>query len=116
MSFHLREWSRRLRGTFQRRDGYADEELRFHLEMPEQHALRRGRSARQARIDAGGVAQATEAVRDQSVVRWLADLLRDSRYALRLLWNSPQFATAAILCLALGIGGVAAIFSVLTRC
>ena len=83
MSFHLREWFQRLRETFQRRDSDTDEELRFHLAMAEQDALRRGRSAREARIYAGGLTQATEALRDQSVVGWLADLLRDSRYGLR---------------------------------
>ena len=36
----------------------------------------------------------------------------DSYHGVRLLRNSPHFTTAAILCLALGIGGIAAIFSV----
>jgi putative ABC transport system permease protein len=112
VSFHLREWFQRLRETFQRRDRDTDEELRFHLEMAEEDALRRGQPVREARIRAGGVTQAAEAVRDQNAVGWLADVVRDSRYGLRLLRKSPQFAAAAILCLALGIGGVAAIFSV----
>ncbi len=112
MNFRLREWFQRLWGTFKRRDAEADEELRFHLEMAEDEAVRRGQSVREARIRAGAVAQAAEAVRDQSAAGWLADLLRDSRHGLRLLRNSPQFTIAAISCLALGIGGVAAIFSV----
>ena len=112
MSFHLREWFHRLLGMVRRRDSETDQELRFHLEMAEEDALRRGRSAREARLRVGGVTQAAEAVRDQSAVGWLADLLRDSRHGVRLLRNSPQFTTAAILCLALGIGGIAAIFSV----
>jgi hypothetical protein len=45
-------------------------------------------------------------------VGWLADFLRDSRHAVHLLRNSPQFTTVAILCLALGIGGIAAMFRV----
>ena len=74
MSLHLREWFQRLRGTFQRRDSDTDEELRLHLEMAEEDALRRGRSAREARIRVGGVTQAAEAVRDHirslPWVRW----------------------------------------------
>jgi putative ABC transport system permease protein len=112
MNFHLRESFHRLLGMARRRDSETDQELRFHLEMAEEEALRRGRSAREARLRVGGVTQAAEAVRDQSAVGWLADLLHDSRHGVRLLRNSPQFTTAAILCLALGIGGIAAIFSV----
>ncbi len=112
MSFMLREWWRRLWGTFRHRESGTDEELQFHLQMAEEEALRRGQSARQARIRSGGAAQAAEAVRDQSAIRWLADFLRDSRHGVRLLGKSPLFTTAAIVSLALGIGGLAAMFSV----
>jgi putative ABC transport system permease protein len=113
MRFRLLEWWRRWRDTFRHReDTGTEEELRFHLEMAELDALRRGQNMRDARLRAGGVAQAAEAVRDQGTIPWLSDFLRDSRHGVRLLRNSPQFTAAAILCLALGIGGIAAIFSV----
>jgi putative ABC transport system permease protein len=44
---------------------------------------------------------------------WLDDLGRDARLALRSLGRSPAFSTVAVLCLALGIGANAALFSVL---
>jgi putative ABC transport system permease protein len=44
---------------------------------------------------------------------WLEDLGRDARLALRSLGRSPAFSTVAVLCLALGIGANAALFSVL---
>ena len=112
MRFHLREWCCRLLGLVRSRESETDKELRFHLEMAEQDALRRGGSVREARIRAGGMTQAAAAVRDQGATGWISDVLRDSRPGVRLLRKSPQFTIVAILCLALGIGGVAAIFSV----
>jgi hypothetical protein len=80
MRFLLRECFHRLLGLFRRRDSDTDEELRFHLAMAEEEAVRRGQSVRDARIRVGGVTQAAEAVHDQSAVGWLADLVHDSRH------------------------------------
>jgi putative ABC transport system permease protein len=37
---------------------------------------------------------------------------QDLRYGIRMLWNSPGFTAASIICLALGIGATSAIFSI----
>ena len=109
----LREWCLRVWRTFTNRHGEMEEELRFHLEMAEQEAVRRGASVREARLRAGGFAQASDAVRDQGAIGWLRDFLRDSRHGVRLLSKSPLFAAAAIVSLALGIGANTAIFSLI---
>jgi len=98
----LREWLLRAWATVANRHDDVEEELRFHLEMAEEAALRRGVSAREARLQARGFVQACDAVRDQTAIAWLADFFRDSRHALRNLARSPQFASAAIVSLALG--------------
>jgi hypothetical protein len=81
--------------------------------MAAEEALRRGTSVREARLRAGGLAQASDAVREQSAIAWLRDFFRDSRHGLRLLAKSPLFAAAAIVSLALGIGANTAIFSLI---
>src|SRR5262249_29555269 len=113
MKQKLREWCLRIWGTLKSRDAEVDEELRFHLEMAEQDALRRAASPREARRPARGLAQASESVRDQSAIRWLRDFFRDTRHGARLLAKSPLFAAAAIGSLALGICANTAIFSLI---
>src|ERR1700760_3852166 len=46
-------------------------------------------------------------------ITWLDDLRRDVRFGLRSLRRSPAFTVVAVLCLTLGIGANAALFSVL---
>src|SRR5436190_703570 len=86
-------WGHCIRGS--RTDRDLEDELQIHLELAADEARRRGASeesaARTARLRVGAVAQATEAQRDQRGLLWLADLVRDLRYAGRMLAKSPSF-------------------------
>jgi predicted permease len=115
----LREWLRRLWGTFRKapEDALMEEELRLHLEMVADDLQRRGltpeEAHRQARRQAGGVAQAMERRRDQRGLPWLEDLLQDARFGARMLRRAPLVTGVALLTLTLVIGASSAIFSLI---
>jgi macrolide transport system ATP-binding/permease protein len=112
-----RELLQRLAAFFRRRslEGDMDKELRSHLEMAVEWNLRKGMTAEDARREAlrgfGGLEQTKENCRDQRGLPMIETLLQDLRFGLRTLRQNPGFSLLAILCLTLGIGANAAVFS-----
>lgn len=96
-----------------------EKELAFHLERHAADLTARGVPAgearRQARIALGGPEQVKEQCRDERGTRWLEDLWKDLRYALRMFAKNPGTTAVAVLSLALAIGPNAALFTVVDR-
>jgi putative ABC transport system permease protein len=98
------------------RDADLERELRSDLELEEEEHRERGLSAEEARYAAqrafGNTTLIKEQTRETWGGMWMEQLIRDVRFALRQLARTPGFALTAIFTLAIGIGGVTAVFSV----
>src|SRR6266568_1229470 len=107
----------RLRSIFHKNQAELDlsEELQFHLQNQIDEYVKQGMNPKEARHAAlrslGGIEQAKEECRDARKVNLIEDFLQDLRFGMRMLRRSPGFSTLAILCLTLGIGANAAVFS-----
>jgi predicted permease len=108
----------RLRAIFRRNtvEREVDDELRFHVDRQVEEHTRAGlghvEALRRVRLEFGGLDQVKEEYRDSLGVRLLSDLRGDVLLAARMLRRRPGFAASAILTLALGVGGTAAVYGV----
>ncbi len=113
------EWMSRLHHLLSRRsfEDDLDQEIRFHMETRVEDLIQSGLSQSaalaQARREFGSDARAREESRSPWRWAWIEDFAVDLRYAVRVCAKSPAFTTTAVLSLALGIGGVAAIYTAL---
>ena len=111
-------WLYRLLPWLGRRQAEEDvqEELRLHLELERERqrdaGLPEDEALRAARRTLGNATLIRERTRDVWGWRWLDDLGRDVRHAVRGLGRSPGFAATVVLVLALGIGANSAMFGI----
>jgi hypothetical protein len=110
-------WFSRLLGFFRKKNREVEmaEEIRQHVDLLTERNIGAGMSAEEARYAAlrefGGVEQIKESAREQRISVWLDQLWQDLRFGVRMLQRNPGFSLLAILCLTLGIGTNAAVFS-----
>src|SRR5215472_1494837 len=117
MTSWLREAFHRVRCFLLRArdDRELDAEMTTHLAFATEENLQRGlppsEARRNALIQFGGPQQAKEQHREARSLPFLESVSQDLRFGFRMLRRSPGFSLLAILCLTLGIGADAAVFS-----
>lgn len=93
-----------------------DDELRSYQELLRDEKVQCGLSAsdatRIAAIETGGIEQVKEQIREVRMGFSIDMLLRDARFAARMLIKQPLFSLTVLSLLAIGIAGNSAIFSV----
>src|SRR5580700_1796498 len=107
----------RLRSLFRkdRTEQDLSDELQFHLQNQIEEFVAQGMNPQQARRAAlqslGGVEQVKEECRDMRRTNLIENFLKDVRFGFRMLRRSPGFTVLTILCLTLGVGANASVFS-----
>ena len=96
-------------------DNQLDSEVRFHIEKLTEEKVAAGvepdEARRQAVLEFGGQEQWKEELRDVYRIATVENTFANLKSALRFMRKSPSFSVAAIVTLALGIGGNSAVFS-----
>lgn len=107
----------RFRSLFRRQEAELalDEEITFHLNALVDQYVAQGMTPEAARAAArremGHLEPVKEECREARNVNFVENVFKDLHFGLRMLRRSPGFSTLAILCLILGIGANAAVFS-----
>jgi macrolide transport system ATP-binding/permease protein len=113
----FREWLNRMRffGNGNRFDRELGDEVQFHIETRADELGETGMSKEEAlrcaRREFGSVQLAREDARQAWQFVWLEHLVMDLRVGGRMLRRNPGFSVLAVMCLTLGIGANAAVFS-----
>jgi len=102
-------WLRRL-WSGRRLDADLDAELRFHVDEETDRLVAEGLARPEARRRAlaafGGLAPMREHTLDARGTRWVHDVLRDVRYAFRMMRRTPVFTAAVAGSIAIGVGAM----------
>src|SRR5262245_7226190 len=119
---HMFRWIAALRAAirfiFRRKrvEAELNDELQYHLERQIHEELRNGLTMQEARYAAmramGPITNSIEECRDVNRLAFFDALWRDLKYAARTLRRNPSFAAVVLTTLAIAIGAVVTVFSI----
>ena len=116
---NLRDLTLRVRALLlpSRAERDLDEELQFHIERERRKLIEEGVSAGEARVRArarfGSVTVTADQCRDQRGTAFIDNTIGDLQYALRTFRRAPLATLTIVITVAIGLGLVAVLFTVL---